>query len=293
MALASSFDNLRTKRTASKLHVQKGDSLEQERPASTEPGRATQNLNLPANSPLFSRKSDLDTLMSPVHSPTHKGTQGKLKQENIRKVEEVIKRPRSRSFMFRKGRPNSMIRSSSEEGEKAEARSHSDDEKLKNLRKAGNITELPKSTKTSNLAPSGDEKQPTSPASSRSGSPLPSSPPHTPPLELKTDMFSNQSFPPHFYKTPPPLSPISKKRSMRPRAKKVAMSTPGTMKYSHQAFSPPSMSRGPPPKFRRGHRRSASLRQDLFESCTTPTKDVAERKPSCKVPFLAQSVLLY
>lgn len=103
---------------------------------------------------------------------------------------------------------------------------------------------------------------PSSPTSKTPPKSLPKSPP-VPHLTGEV-MVTSQSFPPVF-KTP--VRPaVVKHRSVRPRARHSLV-----QQHHRQAFTPPS-SGGPSSGSGRGHRRTMSWRQELFES-VTPSKE--------------------
>ena len=250
MALATSFDNLRRPKRANTIDIA---SERQANLISAKVGsnKASQSVNIPPISPLFSKKTDFDTLAAPLSPARGKG--------------QETKRFRSGSFRFR--RPNSTHSSSDD----VSLKSHSEDE-----RHSKSKSKL-KSPKLPSKQASGDEAQQeltASPPSSPCITPH-HSPPHTPPTEPKSDMlFTSQ----HVFKTPT-RSPVMKKRNMRPRARKAS--------NQRAAFTPPNNSI----PFKRGHRRSMSWRQDMFELCATPSQDGLDRRASSESEVCVRDII--
>ena len=251
-ALASSFDNLRTRAAErrSAKQLRKTNTIEgAEQQTTTNVG--TQSLNVPSGTALFSRRAEVDRLSSSAH----------LSAATLKGRKRGEDRERGRSSSFRLLRRKSQDMSGSKINE---SRSLSDDE-------TPTYTASPKQGSKKLVVASEDEIRQGSATSSRSASPLPSSPPRTPPIQIKSDLSYSQSFPPGNYKTPP-LSPISTKRNMRP----IRVKIPSTVSFQKQALTSPSASSISSVPFRKGHRRSVSA---IFES-VTPKKRGYDRKPS-------------
>ena len=247
-ALASSFDNLRTRKSAKP--IQTSNNTE------TQPVNSlSQSLNVSASVPL-SRRAETERLSSSAHLSAVA-----VRRAERREREDKDPENRGRSSSFRLLRRKNKNAAGSETNE---ARSLSDDEKLKS----------PKQGSKTLLVMREDDTRLGSATSSRSASPI-SSPPRTPPILPKTTLGMSQSFPPSSFKTPPispPPSPIIKKHNARPGKARV----PGTVSFQRQAFTPPSASSVSNVPFRKGHRRSVSM---IYES-VTPRKDGVDRKPS-------------
>jgi len=260
MALASSFDNLRTRKQLKKVG---SEDIPDRRSATPEP-QGSQSLNLPSNgSPTFSKKLSVSSLTAPGETAP-----------NGKEIE--LKRSWSGSGgSFRLRRRRNLKKAASDEAteeEKRKTQSDSDDKRTNSEQEQSSMSKengdihhaqsapfssIPPSLQSSTLSP------PLSPllSSSRPGA----------------KVLESKSFPSHVFRTPT-HSPIRTRRSVRPRHRRKAKKDDPLhrMQFTPSPPPPPVL----PPMFLRGHQRSMSLRQDIYESVSTPTK--TERKASSK-----------
>ena len=275
MALASSFENLRSRKNLKKA-TPDGNSVE--RSITPEP-RGSQSLNLPTNTSIFMRKTDIDSLMDPISSLA-----GKV-EEKEKGSGSGIKRSWSGSGgSFKLRRRWNLRKVPSDEthdGEKTK-QANSEDKKVSDEK----VQDKPSSGKSKN----GEEGTADGTASAvlntqivhpiaSSSRPSSTSPPLSPLLSSrqKGNISQAHSFLPQTLHTPA-RSPITTRRSTRPRAQKHDLSL--LQRRTSRYTPPPGSASALPQEFLRSHRRSMSWRQEIFESVSTPTK--TERNASSK-----------
>lgn len=256
MALTSSFDNLRTRKQLKKAG---SDDNSDRRSATPEP-QGSQSLNLPSNvSPILSKKTSVSSLLGPVST-------GET-------APNELKRSWSGSAgSFRLRRRRNLKKAASDEAseeEKGKTQSHLDDKRTNSEQEQSTengdiqhaqsapLSSIPPSLQSSTISP------PLSPllSSSRPGA----------------KVLESKSFPSHAFRTPT-HSPVRTRRSVRPHGRRKGKKDDHLQRL--QFTPPPASAPVLPPMLLRGHQRSMSLRQDIFESVSTPTK--TERKASSK-----------
>lgn len=289
MALTSSFENLRSKK-----HLKKPspDSNSVERSITPEP-QGSQSLNLPATtSPIFMRRTDINSLMDPISSLA-----GKVEEKGSEKGEEKghesgIKRswsgPGGSFRLRRRWNVKKVPSDEAQEVEKTKQQPHSPDGKKVSDEKEQELrAEKLKNSKEGKTDATASVVQTQSALSSHSiassSRPSSTSPPQSPLLssQQKGNISKIHPFPPQNLHTPA-RSPIATRRSMRPRAQKHNLSLRRDLRFT----PPPSSASALPQEFLRKHRRSMSWRQEIFESVSTPTK--TERRISSKRDKMAE-----
>lgn len=258
-ALASSIDNLRTrqqnnqttKKPSSNNKTSGGEEKENRTVATAGDERVSQSLSLPIHSPIFARKTKLDTLMAPISmspSPSQDGDKKKLgSQLPVRE-----KRERSWSESVKKHKIRELPTGSG--GESPPSPHNKERDRSKERKAKGSRRSPPpvSSTKTG--------KEPSTPQRTKPVSPLTS-----PPATSSRKKFET------FHQTPrrtPTLGLSSRK------GKRASRTPPAQMVSTPVEY---------PPGVRRGHRRSTSYtcRAEIFESVNTPSERTSH--DLCKV----------
>lgn len=276
MKLASSFDNLKGRRqhrvlqrsNTDEVHGSEpkpsfeGDEAEEMRPRSSSSSSSPRNLTVPS--------TDAKPVVNGVDRRRQAGSFRLLRRRSPASSSEDLSGGES---LREEGRGKERWRGG--EGEKRDSMGsggeQSDDQKPVQSGGEGEleVSVEVKAQATTEKTDSVVDSQPGSALPSRPTSQTPpKSPPKSPPLLQVKDapMVTSQSFPP-VYKTPARPA-VVKHRSMRPKARH------SLVQQHRKAFTPPSG--GNPGGAKRGHRRTMSWRQELFES-VTPSK---ERKDS-------------
>ena len=257
-ALASSIDNLRTrqqnnqttKKPSSNNKTSGGEEKENRTVATAGDERVSQSLSLPIHSPIFARKTKLDTLMAPISMSPSPSQDGDKKLGSQLPVRE--KRERSWSESVKKHKIRELPTGSG--GESPPSPRNKERDRSKERKAKGSRRSPPpvSSTKTG--------KEPSAPQRTKPVSPLTS-----PPATSSRKKFET------FHQTPrrtPTLGLSSRK------GKRASRTPPAQMVSTPVEY---------PPGVRRGHRRSTSYtcRAEIFESVNTPSERTSH--DLCKV----------
>ena len=240
--LASSIDNVRSRQRSgsqSTRMISRGNtSAGSQTAAAASDGRVTQSLNLPVRSPIFARKTKLDTLMAPISMSPSPSYEKEKKLGSEQSTGEKRERSWSESVNKRKARePASEDGSPSSPGKERE--------RLKDKRDRGRRRTPPSPPVTTKTG-----KEPSTPQrQTRAVSPL-ASPPAT-----SQKLFDTFQTP----RRTPTLGLSTKK------AKRASRTPPAQMVSTPIDY---------PPGVRKGHRRSTSYtcRAEIFESIHTPER---------------------
>lgn len=241
-ALASSIDNLRTRQQNNQSTKKPGTKASEENRAAAANGgtdeRVSQSLSLPVHSPIFARKTKLDTLMAPISMSPSPSQDGEKKLGNQLPLREV--RERSWSESVKKHKIRELTIGSESPPSPGKERDRLKDKKAKGSRRT------PPSPPVSSMKTG---KEPNTPQKTRAVSPLASPPPTS---QKKFDTFQTPR------RTP--------KLGLSNRKGKRASRTPPAQMVSTPVDYPPGV--------RRGHRRSTSYtcRAEIFESVNTPSE---------------------
>ena len=241
-ALASSIDNLRTRQQNNQSTKKPSTKASEENRAAAANGgtdeKVSQSLNLPVHSPIFARKTKLDTLMAPISMSPSPSQDGEKKLGGQLPLREV--RERSWSESIKKHKIRELTIGNESPPSPGKERDRLKDKKAKGRRRTPPSPPI-SSTKTG--------KEPGTPRKTRAVSPLASPPAAS---QKKFDTFQTPR------RTP--------KLGLSNQKGKRASRTPPAQMVSTPVDYPPGV--------RRGHRRSTSYtcRAEIFESVNTPSE---------------------
>lgn len=257
-ALASSIDNLRTRQqqnnnqTTKKSSTKIANGENRTATAAAASGEmASQSLSLPVHSPIFARKTKLDTLMAPISmspspSQEHKRLGGPLP------VREVQVRERSWSESVKKHKIRELpTGGGGAGGGESPPSPRKEKDRPKERKTKGDRRTPPSPPVSSSSSSTKTGKEPGTPRRTRPVSPLTS-----PPATSQQKRFEA------FHQTPrrTPVLGLSNRKGKRASRTPPAQMVSTPMEY--------------PPGVRRGHTRSTSYtcRAEIFESINTPSE---------------------